>query len=80
MKTLTVVKAVSFAIVTIILIYATIQTYFAQTRAAVAGNTGGYVWYYVLGGIIVLVWFGVGYLLFKNEIDEHEKNNNKNVN
>lgn len=80
MKTSTIAKIVAFSIVTIVLVYMGIRVYMAQTQAAVAGSMGGYIWYYALEGVIFLVWFGVGYLLFKNEIDEHEKNNNKNVN
>jgi hypothetical protein len=71
------VKITAFAVLTVILLYAALRTYFAQTRAAVAGDTGGWIWYYLLGGVIVLIWAGVGYLLFKKEIDEHEKKNKK---
>ena len=39
------------------------------------GDTGSWIWYYIIGGIIVLVWAGTTYVIFKKEIDEYEKNN-----
>ena len=70
-----VVKIIPYVIITAVLIYAAIQTYMAQTQAAVMGDTGSWIWYYIIGGIIVLVWAGTTYVIFKKEIDEYEKNN-----
>jgi hypothetical protein len=68
------IKIIPFAIVTIILLYAAIRLYMAQTRAAVNGDMGNYMKYYAFGGVIVAIWIGVAYLLFRKEIEESEKN------